>query len=266
MGEGLESVSYQEQENRQMTITAGSEKPSPISRAAVIALILAMLTIVFVVMSSVGFRMEWWGYGSSVKILRVAAFVGVTATMLSVIGIYRAWPGRNRRGLVISILALLIVGPTLVLPLYWGYAKSKLPPIQDISTDLENPPEFWDAPTSRLYPGPKVARQQRTAYPDIQPVIFSSPMEQVFPQALTLVEKRGWKLVTAEPEEGRIEATVTTFWYGFKDDVIIRLTGVDTGTKVDMRSTSRFGSGGDGGTNANRIRSFLAALQKQTVQ
>jgi len=77
---------------------------------------------------------------------------------------------------------------------------------------------------------------------------------------------REWNLVTAEPEEGSIEATVTTFWYGFKDDVIIRLTEVDTGTRVDMRSTSRFGSGGDGGTNANRIRSFLTALQKQTVQ
>ena len=249
-----------------MIITAGTKIPSPLSRVPITALILAMLTIVFVVMSSVGFRMEWWGYGSSVKILRVAAFVGMAAAVLSVIGIYMAWPGRSRRGLVISILALLIVGPTLVLPLYWGYSKSKLPPIQDISTDLENPPEFWDAPTSRLYPGPKVARQQRTAYPDIQPVIFSSPMEQVFPQALTLVKTRGWNLVAAELEEGRIEATVTTFWYGFKDDVIIRLTEVDTGTRVDMRSTSRFGSGGDGGTNANRIRSFLAALQEQTVQ
>ena len=162
-----------------MIITAGTKIPSPLSRVPITALILAMLTIVFVVMSSVGFRMEWWGYGSSVKILRVAAFVGMAAAVLSIIGIYMAWPGRSRRGLVISILALLIVGPTLVLPLYWGYSKSKLPPIQDISTDLENPPEFWDAPTSRLYPGPKVARQQRTAYPDIQPVIFSSPMEQV---------------------------------------------------------------------------------------
>ena len=63
-----------------------------------------------------------------------------------------------------------------------------------------------------------------------------------------------------------VEATVTTFWYGFKDDVVIRLTEVDAGTRADMRSASRFGSGGDGGTNANRIRTFLAALQEQTVQ
>ena len=151
------------------------------------------------------------------------------------------------------------------MPLYWGYSKSRLPPIQDISTDLEDPPEFWDAPTSRVYPGPKVARQQRTAYPDIQPVLMSGPKEQMF-QGVHLMASKGWKLVAAEPEEGRIEATVTTFWYGFKDDVVIRLTETDGGVRVDMRSTSRFGSGGDGGTNANRIRAFLAALQEQTVQ
>lgn len=247
----------------------GSTRPTddlPFSRAAMLALVLAVLTILVVVMSSVGFRMEWWGYGSSVTVLRIATLIGATATVLSVLGIYMAWPGRPRRGLFLSISALLIVGPTLVMPLYWGYSKSRLPPIQDISTDLEDPPAFWDAPTSRVYPGPKVARQQRTAYPDIQPVLMSGPREQIFRKAVILMESRGWKLVAVEPEDGRIEATVTTFWYGFKDDVVIRLTETDNGIRVDMRSTSRFGSGGDGGTNANRIRAFLAALQEQTVQ
>ena len=249
-----------------MTDTAKPMENRPLSRVAIASLLLAVLTIVVVLMSSVGFRMEWWGYGSSVKILRVAAFVGVTAAVLSFLGIYRAWPGRARRGLVASILALLIVGPTLVMPLYWGYSKSTLPPIQDISTDLENPPEFWDAPTSRIYPGQKVAEQQRKAYPDIQPVFITGPMEQVFGHVLRLVQSRQWNLVAAALDEGRIEATVTTFWYGFKDDVVIRLTEVEAGIRVDMRSTSRFGSGGDGGTNANRIRAFLTDLQKMTGQ
>jgi hypothetical protein len=233
---------------------------------AAAALVLAVLTILVVVMSSAGFRMEWWGYGSSVIILRVAAFIGATATVFSILGIHAARPGRTRRGIFISILALLIVGPTLVMPLYWSYSKFKLPPIQDISTDLESPPEYWDAPTSRLYPGPKVARQQREAYPDIQPIVLHEPIERLFGQVVKLVESRGWDLVAADAEEKRVEATVTTFWYGFKDDVVIRFTELDSGVRVDMRSTSRFGSGGDGGTNANRIREFLAALQEQTVQ
>ena len=249
-----------------MTTTIGSMNKRPLSRVAVIALLMAILTIVVVVMSSMGFRMEWWGYGSSLKILRAAVFGGVTAIVLSILGIFMTWPGRGRGGLVISIRALFIVGPTLVTPLYWSYSKSKLPPIQDISTDLETPPDFWDAPTSRVYPGAAIAKQQLAAYPDILPVTFSSPMEQVFDQAVALVEERGWNLVAAELDEGRIEATITTFWYGFKDDVVIRLTEVDAGVRVDMRSASRFGSGGDGGSNANRIRAFLVALRKQVAQ
>jgi uncharacterized protein (DUF1499 family) len=249
-----------------MTKIVGSMNTHPPSRVAIIALMMSVLTVVVVIMSTIGFRMELWGYGSSLKILRVAVFGGVTAIVLSIIGIALTWPGRDRHGLVISIAALLIVGPTLVTPLYWNYAKSKLPPIQDISTDLETPPVFWDAPTSRVYPGTAAARQQLAAYPDIQPLTLSNPIGQVFNQAVSLVHERGWKLVAAEFEEGRIEATVTTFWYGFKDDVVIRLTEVDTGVRVDMRSASRFGSGGDGGSNANRIRGFLATLQKQLVQ
>ena len=170
----------------------------PFSSVAMIALLIAILTIIVVVLSSMGFRMEWWGYGSSLKILRAAVVGGVTAIVLSVLGIFMTWPGRGRRGFVISIIALLIVGATLTTPLYWSYSKSKLPPIQDISTDLETPPEFWDAPTSRIYPGIAVAKQQLAAYPDIQPVTFSSPMDQVFEQAVALVEERELDGVTIE--------------------------------------------------------------------
>ena len=249
-----------------MTTTAESIYKRPLSWVALVALLMAIVTVAVVVMSAMGFRMEWWGYGSSLKILRGAVYSGVTAIVFSLLGIFMTWPGRRRRGLVISIIGLLIVVPVLAIPLYRSYAKSNLPPIQDISTDLETPPEFWDAPTTRLYPGAAVAAQQRAAYPDIQPVTFPSPMNQVFDNAVAVVRERGWKLVAAELDDGRIEATVTTFWYGFKDDVVIRLTKVDAGTIVDMRSTSRFGGGGDGGANANRIRAFLAALKKKMTQ
>ena len=233
------------------------------SRIALIALLLAVLVIVVVVMAAVGFRLELWGYGSSLKILRAAVGVGVVSLICSLVAIVQTWPGRGRSGLLISVIALLIVLPTLMMPLYWSYSKSRLPPIQDISTDLESPPDFWDAPTSRVYPGAEVARQQREAYPDIEPIVLDRPLQQVFDQAVALVRERGWKLVAAEIEEGRIEATVTTFWYGFKDDVVVRLSDEDDGVRVDMRSASRFGSGGDGGANANRVRAFLAAQQKQ---
>lgn len=241
-------------------IVKETDRP-PFSKVVLAALLLGLLTIAFVLMSSAGFRMEWWGYGSSLKILRAAVVIAVGSILLSAIGVYLTWPGRKTRGLAVSIISLIAVGTALATPLYWNYLKSQLPPIQDISTDLETPPEFWDAPTSRIYPGGEVASQQLAAYPDIRPITLAVPLDQVFERAVRLVEDKGWKLVAANPEEGRIEATVTTFWYGFKDDVAIRLTEVERGVKVDMRSASRFGSSGDGGSNAYRIRDFLAALE-----
>ncbi|HHH39110.1 MAG TPA: DUF1499 domain-containing protein [Sedimenticola sp.] len=213
-----------------------------------------------VIAAAIGFRLEWWGYGRALDILRVAVAGGVVSLLLAVVGLIQAWPGRGRRGFIHSLAALLIVLPALLVPLYWYHSKSILPPIQDITTDTVNPPEFWDAPTSRVYPGGQVAAQQRAAFPDIVPLLLPVPEKRVFERALALVKARGWKLVAADPEEGRIEATVTTFWFGFKDDVAIRLTVTDNGTRVDMRSTSRYGGGGDGGANANRIRAFLADL------
>ena len=228
-----------------------------------LALVTAIATVIILLMATMGFRMEWWGYSGSLTVLRVAVSVGIIAMLLAVIGIFNSWTGRRRPGLARGVIALLIVAPTLVTPLYWSYSKSTLPPIQDISTDLESPPEFWDSPTSRIYPGEAVAKQQREAFPDIQPLFLSSPMTPLFDQILTLVRERGWMLVAAERDEGRIEATVTTFWYGFKDDVVFRLTQLDAEVRVDMRSTSRFGSGGDGGSNAQRIRAFLAELKQR---
>jgi uncharacterized protein (DUF1499 family) len=81
-----------------------------------------------------------------------------------------------------------------------------------------------------------------------------------FEHALATVHKMGWDLVAADAAAGRIEATDTTFWFGFKDDVVIRLRPADEGSRVDVRSLSRVG-GGDVGTNAKRIRTYLDALR-----
>ena len=128
------------------------------------------------VMAPMGFRLRWWSYGNSLIVLRVAVAVAAITIALSAVGLYKAWSRGSRSGLARSIVALLIVAPTLVTPLYWNHSKSKLPPIQDISTDLKTPPEFWDAPTSITYAGESVAAQQRAAYPEIQPLTSARPM------------------------------------------------------------------------------------------
>jgi uncharacterized protein (DUF1499 family) len=73
------------------------------------------------------------------------------------------------------------------------------------------------------------------------------------------VETLGWELVAAVPEEGRIEATDTTFWFRFKDDVVIYITREGNEAVLNARSLSRVG-GGDLGKNAGRLREFFALL------
>lgn len=136
--------------------------------------------------------------------------------------------------------------------------------INDITTDTENPPVFVsvlalrkNAPNSATYGGPKIAAQQHAAYPDIRPLISDLPPARAFERSLSVARQMGWKIVDENPAEGRIEATATTRWFGFKDDVVLRIApAAGNGSRVDIRSVSRVGRG-DVGTNARRIRTFL---------
>jgi uncharacterized protein (DUF1499 family) len=141
-----------------------------------------------------------------------------------------------------------------------------VPPIHDISTDTQNPPEFVDiaplranAPNPPEYAGAETAALQGEAYPDLQPIRLRADRDAVYVAALDVVRKTGWELVSQVPDEGRIEATDTTRYFGFKDDVVIRIVADNGETVVDVRSKSRLGRS-DVGTNAARIRSFREKL------
>ena len=77
---------------------------------------------------------------------------------------------------------------------------------------------------------------------------------------MTLTRSSGVPIVAAEPGVGRIEATDQTRWFGFKDDVVIRVTEADGGSRVDIRSKSRIGRN-DFGTNAKRVRAYSRKLE-----
>jgi uncharacterized protein (DUF1499 family) len=109
------------------------------------------------------------------------------------------------------------------------------------------------------YGGAEIAAQQQRAYPDIRPLVVDQPFPEVFEQAITAVHAMGWQIVAVAPTEGRIEATDRTFWFGFTDDVAIRVRATEQGTRIDVRSTSRVGKS-DLGANAARIRAYLATL------
>ena len=201
------------------------------------------------------------------EIMRWAEYIGLTASVLAVGATIYTYRGRKWTGTVVSVLALVVGLTAVAIPLAWQGRAQRLPSIHDITTDLENPPAFQailakrgDAP-NRLDRSPQLALQQREGYPDLTPITLPMPPATTFDRALAVAQREGWEIVTADKSTGRIEATDTTRWFGFTDDVVVRLTPWGAGTRVDVRSTARTGAG-DLGRNASRIRRFLDQLSQ----
>ncbi len=231
-------------------------------RTAVLAATLALLAIICHRLGLIDYRAALLG-------LLLSAASGLFAIFFGAVGTWRAKQAKEPElaaTLGGSTLALLIVVPLLATVLT-GIGK---PMIHDISTDLQNPPEFFAVPALRTTRDNSLDRSdpenlvdlQREHYPDLNTLFIDRPFEQVFDQAVALVKKRGWEIASVSAANGRIEATDTTLLMGFKDDVVIRIQTEGNRTRVDMRSVSRAGKG-DLGVNAERIRSFLAALKQQ---
>ncbi len=227
---------------------------------------LAVLTALAAALSGLGARWGWWDFRVGFGILEWAAHGAVAAAVVSLIGVILARPGSGRRGLGLAALGLVIALVTAYVPWHWRRTADSVPPIHDITTDLEDPPAFQavlpsraDAANSSEYGGDSIATQQRKGYPDLGPVVLDLPPDRAFDRALEAARGMGWEIVAVQPMEGRIEATDTTFWYGFKDDVVVRVTATDGGSRIDVRSVSRVGRS-DVGTNSARIRDYLAKV------
>lgn len=240
---------------------------------ALVGFLLAVLAALAAMLSGFGSHWGLWYFRTGFVILAWAAYAGIAAALVSLASAIFTRPGTLRRGFLISIFGL-VVG-VLVFGIPWSYwrAAQRVPAIHDITTDTENPPRFVsilplrkNAPNSSEYRGPEIAAKQRAAYPDLAPAMLSVPPDKAFDQALRVARKMGWVIVDANAAEGRIEATDTTFWFGFKDDIVIRVTPADQGSRVDIRSVSRVGKS-DVGMNARRIRKYLKELKQiaQTV-
>ena len=91
-------------------------------------------------------------------------------------------------------------------------------------------------------------------------LVLAGPVEATYSKALAAAEAMGWEIAKSDPKAGRIETVATTFWFGFKDDVVVRVTPAGSGSRVDVRSKSRVGRG-DSGTNARRIQAYFERLK-----
>jgi uncharacterized protein (DUF1499 family) len=199
-------------------------------------------------------------------IVRWAAYVSLGGTVVSVAALL--WSRRAGRTGAAVVAGLGVLSGILTAAVGYGWLRQAqgAPPLHDVTTDLENPPSFDKLAAQRPGGSNPLARSrdldqlQRQHYADLAPVTLPQPARLVFDRARLIAENQGWTIVASDPDAGRLEATDTTWWFGFTDDVVVRLTPWGTGTRVDVRSASRYGNS-DTGTNAKRIRRFLTALQ-----
>ena len=207
-------------------------------------LALALVAGLALLLAGPGHRFGWWSFGTGFGIIRWAAYGGIAAALA---------------GLIIGLI-------TVGVPAYYLQKARSVPPIHDITTDTEDPPEFEtilplraQAPNPASYGGPAVAAQQREGYPEIAPADYPVAPEAAFEAALGAARDMGWSVVAMDEAAGRIEAIARTLWFGFVDDIVIRVRPTDAGSRIDVRSVSRVGVS-DMGKNAARVRAYLAEL------
>jgi uncharacterized protein (DUF1499 family) len=232
------------------------------ARLVSIALSLAVAGFLLPLAGAVGTRIAMWRYVAGFGLLALGVIAALAAVVLGVIG---GWMS-GRWGLAGAAIASGLIAA--VIPLSAMIAGFAAPAIHDISTDTDDPPRFEAVLPERgadaspaEYDGPATAAEQRRAYPDIKPIMMSTPPPATLERVIAVARDLDWTIMGQDPSRGTLEATDTTFWFGFTDDIVIRVRRSGSGSRVDIRSKSRVGKG-DLGANADRIRAFTAAMRQ----
>jgi uncharacterized protein (DUF1499 family) len=240
----------------------GVPQAIPVSPVAVAGFWIGLVACLLLMLDGPAYRMHILGLYAALRIVIPAAlFLGVIALLLSLIGLMR----HGSRGVALAGLILGLIAAGMPLK---SINTARHSPIHDVSTDPANPPQFVavlplraaaKAANSTDYDA-KTAQLQKETYPDIAPLHLDVPPAQAFDRAQAAAQGSGWEIVASDPAQGRIEATATTFWFGFKDDIVVRIAADGTGSRLDVRSLSRIGKS-DVGANARRIRDYLAKVK-----
>ena len=212
-----------------------------------------------VVLAPLGYRVGA-PLGLAFLLLAGGLLVAAVSGLALVLRMARRTGLRDREALA-ALAAVVVTG---AFPLAALLSGGGAPPIHDITTDTDDPPAFVAAvplnSPGRTDYDPAVAEQQRAAYPDIGPLMLPVPPADAFQRAVEAVREMSWELLADDADALRIEATDRSFWFGFPDDVVVRVAPAgEAGSRVDVRSLSRVGVG-DLGVNARRVRAFVAAL------
>jgi uncharacterized protein (DUF1499 family) len=237
--------------------------------APLVALLLAIAAAALLALGPLGWRVGWWHFRFAFfSLMPWAAYCGWAAMAIAVVALLFGRRSIAGRQIAIGVIAFLIGAAIAYVP--WQYSEMRGMVPNDITTDLQNPPPYVvvlalrkaaNAPNTGEYKGTKTAEQQQRSYPDIAPAMLALPPAEAFVRALETARQMGWTIVETDPGAGRIEASDRTRWFGFTDDIVVRVAEADAGSRIDVRSSSRIGTG-DFGTNAARVRRYIAALRQ----
>ncbi len=234
-------------------------------------LLSAAIMLVIMLTGPLGYKYGFVPLMPSLASLLVAALGSAFVFIGSLVFLFLAYKKnlvKNRNMLLLSmglsLLPMIIMGPQIA-------GAGSFPPIHDITTDTVTPPEFHEivkhrthAPNDLAYgskqlPAEELAAMQLAAYPEVKPLETGFSVDEAVSRAESVLKSQGLDIVSVDPQGGLVEATATSFWFGFKDDLVVRVTATESGSRIDVRSVSRVGQS-DIGANARRIEKFLAAF------
>ena len=231
---------------------------------------LTLLAVLAIGLAGLLTRWGWWSFRTGLGMLRWGTVAVGVALLITIVASLFTRGTERRRSLAAAAVITAMGLAVASVPVLMARAARAVPPIHDITTDFENPPSFVALRETRTgalnsidYGGPAVASLQRAGYPDIGPLVVPLPPARVMENAVAVARELGWAIVAVDTAAGRIEATARTRWFGFRDDVAVRVRPDSSGSRVDVRSVSRVGKS-DLGANARRIRTFLRQLSDQS--
>jgi uncharacterized protein (DUF1499 family) len=232
-------------------------------------LVSAVILLIILVTGPLGYKFSMVPLQPSLVSLLIAVAGGALVFLIGLVYLViamRSDLGRNRNLVIVSmILGLVpvgIIGPQMA-------AAGDVPPIHDITTDTANPPAFvaivplrenapngYEYGVTEAWPAEKLGATTMEAYPDLKPIESDLSVADAVDRTEDALRAMGLEIVAVDKEAGLVEATATTFWFGFKDDMVVRIVGNGEGSRIDLRSMSRVGQS-DVGANAARITDFV---------
>ena len=238
---------------------------SRMNLVAMASLACGVLAILVPVLGAVGTRVGLWPFNIGLLMMPAGLFAALIGLILGVVALLRL----RKLGLRL-VLSAHGAGLSLLMSLFLGSSVLTVfnsPPIHNISTDMDDPPAFTMAPTLRpessnplAYDADVIGPLQREAYPEVKPLVMDLARAELYGRVKRVLTDMGMEVTRDDPVAGELEAVATTFWFGFKDDLVVRLREVEGGTRMDLRSVSRVGLV-DLGANADRILEVTKRVQ-----